>query len=137
MEYVSYEDFKKMDIRVGTIRAVEPVEGTDKLLKCMIDFGETEVIAEVPIEGAETAVAVSAPVTAPLPKLRQIVSGIREFFPEYETLVGKQALYIVNLEPRTIRGIESQGMLLAVDGKDSQPVFLVPEVEVNPGSRVR
>ena len=137
MEYVSYDEFKKMDMRVGTIKSVTPVEGADKLLKCMIDFGETEVIAEVPIEGAETAVAVSAPVTAPLPKLRQIVSGIREFFPEYETLVGKQVLYIINLEPRMIRGVESQGMLMAVDGKDGKPVFLTPEVEVMAGAKVR
>ncbi len=109
MEYVTYDQFKKMDMRVGTIRAVEPVEGTDKLLKCQIDFGE----------------------------MRQIVSGIREFYPDYAVLVGKQVLYIVNLEPRTIRGVESQGMLMAVDGKDGSPVFLTPEVEVTPGSHVR
>jgi len=111
MEYVTYEEFKKMDMRVGTIVEVSPVEGTDKLLRCQIDFGEEN--------------------------LRQIVSGIREFFPEYETLVGKQVLYIVNLEPRMIRGVESQGMLMAVDGKDGKPVFLTPEFEVAPGAKVR
>jgi methionyl-tRNA synthetase len=110
-EYVSYDEFKKMDIRVGTIKSVEPVEGTDKLLKCGIDFGEDN--------------------------LRQIVSGIREYYGEYEKLIGKQVLYIVNLEPRTIKGVVSNGMLMAVDGKDGAPVFLVPEVEVNPGSHVR
>ena len=109
--YVSYEEFKKMDMRIGTIKSIELIEGADKLLKCLIDFGESE--------------------------LRQIVSGIREFFPEYETLIGKQVLYIVNLEPRTIRGVESQGMLMAVDGKDGKPVFLVPEGDVMSGSRVR
>ena len=135
MEYVSYEEFKKMDMRVGTIKSAEPVEGADKLLKCMIDFGETEAApipevadgAEMPTEGIPTLT----------PKLRQIVSGIREFFPEYEQLVGKQVLYIINLEPRTIRGVESQGMLMAVDGKDGKPVFLTPETEVTPGSQVR
>ena len=111
MEYITYEDFKKMDIRVGTISAVEPVEGTDKLLKCQVRFGEEDV--------------------------RQIVSGIREYYPEFEALVGKQVLYIVNLEPRTIRGVESQGMLMAVDGKDGKPVFLTPEVEVFHGAKVR
>ena len=111
MEYVSYEEFKKMDIRLGTIREVEPVPDTDKLLRCMIDFGE--------------------------PELRQIISGIHEFYPEYEKLVGKQVLYIVNLEPRTIKGFESEGMLMAVDGIDGKPVFLTPEVVVNPGSKVR
>lgn len=127
MEYVSYDEFKKMDMRVGTIKSVEPVPDADKLLKCMIDFGETEPM--VAIEGEL--------VGEPTPKLRQIVSGIREFFPEYEKLVGKQVLYIVNLEPRTIRGVESQGMLMAVDGKDGKPVFLTPDVEVNPGTKVR
>ncbi len=117
MEYISYEDFKKMDIRVGTIREVEPVPETDKLLKCMVDCGDKNEMGE--------------------PVLRQIVSGIHEYYPEYEKLVGKQVLYIVNLEPRTIRGIESQGMLMAVDGKDGNPVFLIPEAEVDSGSHVR
>ncbi|MEI8130624.1 MAG: hypothetical protein WCG55_03925 [bacterium] len=139
MEYVSYDEFKKMDMRVGTIRAVEPVEGTDKLLKCQIDFGEfEEVVSPVASDDdveASTEVVAEAP--APIPKLRQIVSGIREYFPEYEKLVGKQVLYIVNLEPRMIRGVESRGMLMAVDGKDGKPVFLSPEVEVNAGSHVR
>ncbi len=131
MDYVSYDEFKKMDMRIGTIRAVEPVEGTDKLLKCQIDFGETE---EVQLEeGVDEIVA--NPVQKSV--LRQIVSGIREYFPEYEKLVGKQVLYIVNLEPRTIRGIESHGMLMAVDGKDGKPVFLTSEVEVAPGAKVR
>lgn len=125
MEYVSYDEFKKMDMRVGTIREVAPVPDTDKLLKCMIDFGETEEVGE---EGEEKTIQ---------PKLRQIVSGIREFYPEYEKLVGKQVLYIVNLEPRMIKGIESQGMLMAVDGKDGAPVFMTPEVEVNPGTKIR
>ncbi len=129
MDYVSYDEFKKMDMRIGTIRAVEPVEGTDKLLRCQIDFGE--VVEAVVEEGAEV------PEKSSTSKFRQIVSGIREYFPEYEKLVGKQVLYIVNLEPRTIRGIESHGMLMAVDGKDGKPVFLTPEVEVAPGAKVR
>ncbi|MEK7585712.1 MAG: methionine--tRNA ligase [Patescibacteria group bacterium] len=111
MDYITYEEFKKLDIRIGTIRAIEPVPETDKLLKCMVDFGETQ--------------------------LRQIISGIHEFYPEYEKLIGKQVLYIVNLEPRMIKGYESQGMLMAVDGIDGKPVFLVPEIEVNAGAHVR
>jgi methionyl-tRNA synthetase len=117
MEYVTYEEFKKMDIRLGTIREVEPVPETDKLLKFQIDFNEQDE------EGNS--------------KLRQIVSGIHEFYPEYQALIGKQVLYIVNLEPRTIKGVESNGMLIAVDGNDGKPVFLVPEVEAPVGSKVR
>jgi len=117
MEYISYEEFKKMDIRIGTIREIEPIPETDKLLRCQIDFNEVD----------ETGAK----------KLRQIISGIHEYYPEYEKLIGKQVLYIVNLEPRTIKGVESNGMLVAVDGIDGRPVFLCPEVEVNTGSKVR
>ncbi len=143
MEYVTYEQFKKMDMRIGTIRAIEPVEGADKLLRCQIDFGTKLVPIDAPAEimaapaDGEQAEAPAALATQEVSDIRQIVSGIREFFPEYEKLVGKQVLYVVNLEPRTIRGVESHGMLMAVDGKDGNPIFLVPEVEVSPGSKVR
>jgi methionyl-tRNA synthetase len=128
MEYVHYDEFKKMDIRVGTVVSVEPVEGADKLLKFQLDFGMKEhASAGEEVLGGPHEVE----------KLIQIVSGIREFYPEYEKLVGKQLLYILNLEPRTIRGVVSNGMLLAVDGPDGNPVFLVPETTVQAGSKVR
>jgi methionyl-tRNA synthetase len=117
MEYVTYEEFKKMDIRLGTIREVEVVPETDKLLKCQIDFNEIDEEGNI--------------------KLRQIVSGIHEYYPDPQVLVGKQILYIVNLEPRTIKGVESKGMLMAVDGLDGNPVLLIPEIPVGVGSRVR
>ena len=117
MEYIKYEDFKKMDIRLGTIREVEPVPETDKLLCFQIDFNEHDENGNL--------------------KLRQIVSGLREYYPDYDLLVGKQVLYIINLEPRTIKGRESNGMLMAVDGLDGRPVFLTPEVSVEVGSKVR
>ena len=124
MEYITYEEFKKMDIRFGTIKEIEPVPDTDKLLRCQIDFGETVEVGEGEEKTKE-------------PKLRQIVSGIREFYPEYEKLIGKQILYIVNLEPIKIKGFESQGMLMAVDGTNGSPVFITPEVAVENGSRIR
>lgn len=117
MEKVSYEEFKKMEIRVGTVKSVEEIEGADKLLKFMIDFGDKN-------EEGESV-------------YRQIVSGLKEYYPNFLELVGKQLLYIINLEPRAIKGVESNGMLLAVDGKDGAPVFLIPETEVDPGSKVR
>lgn len=116
-EYVSYDEFKKMDIRIGTIIEVEPIPETDKLLRCQIDFNEFDE------NGGK--------------KLRQIVSGIHEYYPETSVLVGKQVLYIVNLEPRKIKGFESNGMLMAVDGVDNRPVFLIPETKVFSGSKVR
>jgi len=116
-QFVSYEDFKKMNIRVGTVRHIEPVEGTDKLLRCGVDFNEIDE------EGNQV--------------LRQIVSGIREYYPDYETLIGRQLLYIINLEPRTICGVTSYGMLLAVDGEEGNPVFLIPAENVPAGVSVR
>jgi len=114
---INLEDFKKMDIRVGTIKEVETIPETDKLLRCQIDFGEIDENG--------------------FKKNRQIISGIREVYPDVNVLINKQVLYILNLEPRKIKGYESNGMLMAVDGKDGKPVFLMPEVEVNPGSKVR
>ncbi len=116
-EYIPYKEFKKIDMRVGTIREIKPVPNTDKLLKCQVDFNEIDEKGE--------------------PKLRQIISGIREYYPDYEKLIGKQVLYIINLESRKIKGYESNGMLMAVDGLENQPVFLVPEIETENGSKVR
>ena len=104
---ISYEDFQKIEVRVGTIISAEHIEGTDKLIKLKVDFGEEEH--------------------------RQIVSGILKFFPEPEDLVGKQTTFVVNLEPRTICGEESNGMLFAVGGDDL--TLLTPEKEINPGSK--
>lgn len=143
MENITYDQFKKLDIRIGTIREIEPVEGTDKLLRCQIDFGikktpidiipETDsVLTDEELEklGSQDDVVEERDV-------RQIISGIREYYPDYESLLGKQVLYIVNLEPREIKGYMSHGMLMAVDGTDGNPVFLVPDEPVEPGSRVR
>lgn len=101
-------DLEKLDIRVGTFKTAEPVEGSEKLYKEIVDFGEE--IGE-----------------------RQILSGIQKYFTPKE-LIGKQALFIVNLEPRMIMGLESQGMLLATDNEDG-PVLLVPEAQVPNGSQ--
>jgi methionyl-tRNA synthetase len=109
--YISIEEFKKLDARLGKVLVAEAVPDSDKLIRFEIDFGEE--------------------------KPRQILSAIREWYTEPEKLIGKQMLFAVNLAPRTIRGLESQGMLMAVDGADGAPVFLVPEKETKPGSKVR
>jgi len=110
MEQISIDDFKKVEARIGKVLAAEAVEGSEKLIKLSLDFGE-----ETP---------------------RQILSGIKQWYAP-ETLVGKQLLFVVNLAPRTMMGLESNGMLMAVDGIDGAPVFLVPETVVSNGSRVR
>jgi len=110
---VSYDDFAKLDIRIGTIVAAELVAGTDKLIKCTVDFGD-------PPAGGGT---------------RTIVSGIAQW-KKPEELVGKQLPYIVNLAPRVLRGVESQGMLLAASDEDGVALFF-PERKMPPGSKVR
>jgi len=153
MKTVTYEEFKKMDMRLGHIKYVEPVEGTDKLLRFEIDFGPIEIECDATCHEEcscddDICVCVTD-CTCEIPEpafdkeeyagrdIRQIVSGIREFFPEYTELIGNYGLYILNLEPREIRGIMSHGMLMAVDGVDGNPVFLGPQGKVEPGSRVR
>lgn len=110
MEHISIDEFKKIEARIGKVLAAEAVEGSEKLIKLSLDFGE-----ETP---------------------RQILSGIRQWYTP-ESLVGKQLLFVTNLAPRTMMGLESQGMLMAVDGVDGQPVFIVPETEVSNGAKVR
>lgn len=107
---ISYDDFAKLEIRVGTIKSVEVVEGADRLLKLAVDIGE-----ETP---------------------RQIVSGIREYFDDTEDLVGRQCPFLVNLETRTIRGLESQGMILA-GGDEDVFTLLHPSTTVPPGTLIR
>src|SRR6056297_3598239 len=105
---ISYGDFVKLTIRVGTITTAEVVPDADKLLRLEVDFGD---------------------------ETRQIVSGIRDFVATPEALVGTQAPFITNLAPRTIRGFESQGMILAI-GEGDGFAFLRPDRAVVPGSAV-
>jgi methionyl-tRNA synthetase len=109
MDTISYDEFSRLDIRVGTIVQAEIVPEADRLLKLNVSFGE---------------------------EVRQIVSGIRDYFPEPEVLIGVQCPFLVNLAPRVIKGLESQGMILAVD---ENPGFalLQPSVEVQTGAKVR
>lgn len=107
---ISYEDFAKLEIKIGTILTVDVVEDADKLLRLSVDVGE-----ESP---------------------RQIISGIREFFEDPQVLVGRQCPFLTNLETRTIRGFESQGMILASAHEDIF-ALLNPHVSLPPGTAVR
>lgn len=89
---ISIEDFKKVEIAVGEILAVEIIDGSDKLLKLTVDFGEE--------------------------KPRTVVSGIRKYFSDPAELVGKKHPFVVNLEPRPLMGIPSEAMILAVSTDD-------------------
>lgn len=118
---INYDDFSKLDIRIGTILSVEVVEGADKLLKLMVDVGETKA-------DEENGEAMSVP--------RQIISGIREYFEDPQSLVGRQCPFLINLEPRVIRGHESQGMILAAS-EEGAFALLHPHVELSAGAKVR
>jgi methionyl-tRNA synthetase len=109
-EQFSIDDFKKADIRIGEIRAVEVVQDADKLLKLTVDVGES-----VP---------------------RTIVSGIREYMENPESLVGVRCPFVLNLPFRTIRGIESQGMILAVIDKEKNFSVLKAGNAISVGTRV-
>lgn len=105
---INFEEFQKIDLRVAKIIEAEKVEGSEKLLKLQIDLGNEK---------------------------RQIVAGIAQFC-QLEDLIGKEIVVVVNLEPRVVFGLESQGMLLAADDK-GQPVILKPDKEVAPGTQIR
>ncbi|KKW19289.1 MAG: Methionine-tRNA ligase [Parcubacteria group bacterium GW2011_GWA2_51_10] len=108
-EHISYEDFSKLDIRVGTIIEATRVPDTDKLIQCTIDFGAMG--------------------------RRVIVSGIAQWRAP-EDLIGKQCPYVVNLAPRELRGIVSEGMLLAA-GHENGIALLHPDSSVEPGTRIK
>jgi methionyl-tRNA synthetase len=107
---ITIDDFHKVEIRVGQIMSAERVPDTEKLIKLTVDFGLK------PTEPASPALVLEE---NPGEKdVRQIVSGIAEYFPDPEALVGKKCAFVANLEPRNIKGFESQGMIMAAgDGK--------------------
>tara|TARA_B110000483_G_scaffold9825_1_gene11639 strand:+ start:6805 stop:8859 length:2055 start_codon:yes stop_codon:yes gene_type:complete len=107
-ETIEFEDFTKLDIRVGTILEAEKVAKTKKLLKLKVDVGID---------------------------IRTIVSGIAESFSP-EEIIGQQVSVLVNLAPRKIRGVESQGMILMTDTPDGKLAFVAPEKAVKNGQEV-
>ena len=110
MEKITYDDFAKVEIKIGTIKSVEVVPEADRLLKLMVDFGEEE--------------------------LRQIVSGIRTHFTDLDSLVGLQCPFVTNLAPREIKGLVSDGMILAVS-TDEAFSLLVPQTPIPAGAKAK
>lgn len=99
-KYINIEDFAKVDLKLGQILSVEKVPETDKLLRLLVDLGE-----ETP---------------------RQIISGIALYFEDIQSLVGKKCMFVANLEPRKIKGLESNGMILALSTNDGDFSLLSP-----------
>ena|SRR3989344_4018473 len=107
-DQITYDDFTKLEMCIGTVVSAELVPETDKLIKCVVNFGE---LGE-----------------------RTIVSGVAEW-KSPEDLIGRQFPYVVNLAPRIIRGVESQGMILAIRDKDGISL-LNPDKEVESGAHI-
>ena len=112
---MTFEEFKKLDLRIGKITAAEKVEGSEKLVKLTVDLGDSE---------------------------RQIIAGIGEYYSP-EELANRKIAVVANLEPKIMMGLESQGMLLAADTPEG-PVLLMPDEtrlstgrEIPVGAKVR
>jgi len=140
---ITYDDFKKVEIRAGKILSVEKVPETDKLLKLTVDFGEYEevkgaAVVEVPENPEVPAVEVTAKeaieMIKKIPKHRQIISGIALKFPDINTLVGKTCMFVTNLEPRMIKGFQSDGMLFALSTPEGAFSLLEPNASIPPGT---
>ncbi|MFW6149449.1 MAG: methionine--tRNA ligase subunit beta, partial [Atribacterota bacterium] len=107
-ETISIEEFKKLDLRVGKVLSAEDVSGTDKLLKITVDFNTEK---------------------------RTLVAGIKQHYSP-EELIDKNIVVVFNLEPAKIRGIQSQGMLLAASDKE-RVVLLTTDKNIDAGSKIR
>ncbi len=109
MEIIKFSDWEKLDLRTGKIIEVKDIENTDKLYKLLLDLGKEK---------------------------RTLVAGLKPYYKK-EELQGKGCIVFTNLEPRKIRGIESQGMILAASSEDKNKVRLLqPDEEIKEGSRV-
>lgn len=107
--FATIDDFAKIEIKIGTIKTAEYIEGSDKLLRLTVDFGESEP--------------------------RQILSGIRKYY-ELEQLIGKQCPFVTNLEPRKMKGLYSNGMILASRTGEDGLALLHPNIETDNGAIV-
>ncbi len=113
MEKVNFQDWQKLDLRVGEILEAEDIENADKLYKLTINLEKEK---------------------------RTLVAGIKEFYSK-EELKGKKCIVFTNLEPKTLRGIESKGMILAAvseddEGREVKVQLLQPDADIEVGSKI-
>ena len=109
MDQISFEEFQKLDLRVGKIKDAKKVEGSEKLLKLEVDLGDKNIT---------------------------IMAGIAKDYLTPEKLINKQIVVVVNITPRTIMGVESHGMLLGAEDEDSKYYLLKPDEKVKNGSKI-
>jgi methionine--tRNA ligase beta chain len=108
-ELIKYDDFSKIDMRVGTVLSAEEIEGSEKLIRMEVDFGQIGK--------------------------RQILAGIKMWYKPGD-LINKQLPFVINIEPRKMMGLESQGMILAADSND-KAVILLPDSSIENGTSIR
>jgi tRNA-binding EMAP/Myf-like protein len=160
---IQIDDFAKLEFKVGTIISAEEIDGSDRLLKLQVDFGpkvlvegnnESETSSEIlhsvqddsgkdseraeVIQNEDESIEVTDtvdPVEENPNEIRQILSGIKQWY-KPEDLVGKQFVFITNLAPRKMMGLESQGMIMAAEGED-RPAPLMPSEKVPNGATIR
>lgn len=106
---VGYEEFSKIELRVGLVKSAEDVSGAEKLLKLIVDFGDEE---------------------------RQVIAGIKKFYSP-DDLIGKEFIFLTNIQKRKIMDLESQAMLLAAEDENGNIVALQPEKDIAPGSKIK
>ena len=131
---ITIDEFRKLDLRVGRIVGVEPHPNADRLLVLEVDLGPGEAPAAVPA-GGPVAAGSGAPAVFGGGR-RRLVAGIKASYSPPESLVGRQVIVVANLEPAKLRGVESQGMVLAAADGD-RVVLLGPDAAVGPGAVVR
>lgn len=119
MENISFDDFKKIEIKIGKIISAEKVEGSDKLLRLGVDFGLDNTGQEN--GGARVR--------------RQIIAGVGKVYGP-DDLIGKLCPFVFNLEPKMLKGLESLGMILCPSNL-GEPVLLHPDKEIPAGSQVK
>lgn len=112
---ITIDDFAKVELKVGTVLEAQDLEESEKLIKLKVDLGPAA-------DGAGS-------------DIRQILAGVKQWY-KAEEFVGKQVVIVANLEPRTMMGLQSQGMMLAADSADG-PVFLTVSKSVPSGTKVR
>ena len=132
---ITFDDFKKVEITVGKILSAEKIPDTDKLLKLSVDFGVPEHSVPQNVLGAPVPAAPAA--GAATRDVRQVVSGIALYFSDPAVLVGKQCMFVTNLEPRVIKGYESNGMLFAVSTDDGKFSLLEPSTNIPVGTKAK
>lgn len=134
---ISFDDFKKVEITAGKILSAEKVPEMDRLLKLMVDFGIRQN-PSTPPKAQSTTISVLPLEKGELERdIRQIVSGIFAYFPDPQTLVGKVCMFVTNLEPRMIKGLESNGMLFAISTDDGRFSLLEPNGDIPEGTRAK